>query len=398
MTKSILRVEHLYKFFDNNKKFGTNENIIGELQKGVSPQEINEKYGVLVAVNDVSFEVAKGEIFALIGLSGSGKSTIIRCLNRLHEPSAGKIYFGEELVTAFDEKALLNFRRTKIAMVFQNFGLMTHRNVLDNICYGLEVQGIDKNTRIAKGYEMAALVGLSGWEKESVTSLSGGMKQRVGIARALANDPEILLMDEAFSALDPLVRNDLQFELLRIQEKMGKTIIFITHDINEAFKLGTKIGILRDGAMIQMAKPEEMLANPADVYVKKFINNVDSTKVLSVRTIIDTPGSLVRIQEGARTALKSMKANGVSSAYVVGEHMEFLGIITLDQALAVKDGQLEFAEAIIRDLPLINDADVAIAEIVALAANAKFPIPVVDTHGVFLGIVTKAAVLSSINA
>ena len=204
------------------------------------------------------------------------------------------------------------------------------------------------------------------------------MKQRVGIARALANDPDILLMDEAFSALDPLVKNDLQFELLRIQERMGKTIVFITHDINEAFKLGNRVGILRDGRMVQIDTPEQMLANPADDYVKKFIHNVNTSKVFCVRNIMSTPSCIVKDSDGANTALTSMRANGVSSAYVVGDHMNFIGIVTLEGALAVRDGKKTFSEAIIRDVLQVNDLDAPVADIVPLAANAAFPLAVVD--------------------
>lgn len=221
------------------------------------------------------------------------------------------------------------------------------------------------------------------------------MKQRVGIARALANDPDILLMDEAFSALDPLVKNDLQFELLRIQKRMGKTIVFITHDINEAFKLGNRVGILRDGRMVQIDTPEQMLANPADDYVKKFIHNVNTSKVFCVRNIMSTPSCIVKDSDGANTALTSMRANGVSSAYVVGDHMNFIGIVTLEGALAVRDGKKTFSEAIIRDVLQVNDLDAPVADIVPLAANAAFPLAVVDEEKVFRGIITKASVLSS---
>ncbi|MEG1345179.1 MAG: betaine/proline/choline family ABC transporter ATP-binding protein [Acidaminococcaceae bacterium] len=396
MPETILKVENLYKLFPTRENNPKNLEAIALLQQGVSKEEVQAKLGLMAAVTDVSFSVERGQIFTLIGLSGSGKSTIIRCLNMLQPPTAGHIYFYGQDVTSFSEQELLNFRRTKVAMVFQNFGLMSHRNVLENVCYGLEVRGMPLAQREAKGLEMLELVGLSGSAAQAVKSLSGGMKQRVGIARALANDPDILLMDEAFSALDPLVRNDLQFELLRIQEKMGKTIIFITHDINEAFKLGSKVGILRDGRMVQVAAPEEMLAHPADSYVKNFINCVDSSRVICVRNIVSTPSCLVKENDGAHTALKSMRINGVSSAYVVDEHMRFVGIVTLDQALAVRDGRLSFAEALVRDTPVITNQDTLVADIVPLAATTPFPLAVVDDKLILQGIVTKAAVLSSI--
>lgn len=395
MAETILEVKNLYKLFKSNELADGEELAFQMLEEGSDAAAVRERTGIFAAVADVSFEVKRGEIFALIGLSGSGKSTIIRCLNMLHTPTRGHIFVEGEDITTFNEQQLLELRRTKIAMVFQNFGLMSHRDVLSNVCYGLEIRGMAKEEREIKGMEMIAMVGLEGWEHKSIDSLSGGMKQRVGIARALANDPDILLMDEAFSALDPLVRNDLQFELLRIQEKMGKTIIFITHDINEAFKLGSHVGILREGRMVQVATPEEMLSNPADDYVKKFIDNVDPSKVFCVRNIMVTPASMIKATDGVNIALQSMKSNGVSSAYIVGEQMHFIGIITLEDALAVRAGKMNFEEAIIKDLPLIHDMDTPVADVVELAAGAKFPLVVVSEGNVFRGIVSKAAILSS---
>lgn len=395
MAETILEVKNLYKLFKNNELADGEELAFQMLEEGADAAAVRERTGIFAAVAAVSFEVKRGEIFALIGLSGSGKSTIIRCLNMLHTPTRGHIFVEGEDITTFNEQQLLDLRRTKIAMVFQNFGLMSHRDVLSNVCYGLEIRGMAKEEREIKGMEMIAMVGLEGWEHKSIDSLSGGMKQRVGIARALANDPDILLMDEAFSALDPLVRNDLQFELLRIQEKMGKTIIFITHDINEAFKLGSHVGILREGRMVQVATPEEMLSNPADDYVKKFIDNVDPSKVFCVRNIMVTPASMIKATDGVNIALQSMKSNGVSSAYIVGEQMHFIGIITLEDALAVRAGKMNFEEAIIKDLPLIHDMDTPVADVVELAAGAKFPLVVVSEGNVFQGIVSKAAILSS---
>ena len=396
MTDPIIKVEHLYKFYRTSDFTGSKDDALKMLDEGASNEAVLEKTGVATAAIDVSFEVGRSELFVLIGLSGSGKSTIIRCLNMLHAPTFGKVFIEDQDVTTYNEEQLQELRRTKIAMVFQNFGLMSHRNVLSNVCYGLEIRGIDKKKREEKGMEMLSMVGLEGWEGEKITSLSGGMKQRVGIARALANDPDILLMDEAFSALDPLVKNELQFELMRIQNKMNKTIVFITHDINEAFKIGTRVGILRSGRMIQIATPEEMLSNPADEYVERFINNVDSTKVFSVRSLVSTPTSMIKVGDGVNMALASMRINGVSSAYVVGDHLELIGIITLDEALKVRAGTKTFTEAIIKDLPVIRDIDSPVADIVPIAAEAKFPLVVLDEHNNFRGIITKASVLSSI--
>ncbi len=393
----ILEVRHLYKIFAPLDFRGEKKMAYKLLELGATRQDVLEATGMTAAVTDVSFRVGKGEIFVLIGLSGSGKSTLVRCLNMLHRPSRGEVLIDGEDITAYDEVKLQKLRRTKISMVFQNGGLLAHRDVMGNVGYGLEIRGVKKEKREAKALEMIRMVGLEGHERESLDSLSGGMRQRVGIARALASDPDILLMDEAFSALDPLVKNDLQFELLRIQEQTGKTIIFITHDINEAFKLGSRVGILRDGRMIQLDTPEKMLSAPANDYVRRFIDSVDTTKVLTVKHIMTVPGSVIKKTDGANVALNSMRASGVSSAYVVSDYMHFDGIITLEGALSVRDGKKTFEEAIIREVPFVRNLDAPVSSIVPLAAKTQYPLAVVDEHDVFRGIVTKASVLSSLS-
>lgn len=393
----ILEVRHLYKIFAPLDFRGEKKMAYKLLELGATRQDVLEATGMTAAVTDVSFRVGKGEIFVLIGLSGSGKSTLVRCLNMLHRPSRGEVLIDGEDITAYDEVKLQKLRRTKISMVFQNGGLLAHRDVMGNVGYGLEIRGVKKEEREAKALEMIRMVGLEGHERESLDSLSGGMRQRVGIARALASDPDILLMDEAFSALDPLVKNDLQFELLRIQEQTGKTIIFITHDINEAFKLGSRVGILRDGRMIQLDTPEKMLSAPANDYVRRFIDSVDTTKVLTVKHIMTVPGSVIKKTDGANVALNSMRASGVSSAYVVSDYMHFDGIITLEGALSVRDGKKTFEEAIIREVPFVRNLDAPFSSIVPLAAKTQYPLAVVDEHDVFRGIVTKASVLSSLS-
>lgn len=393
----ILEVRHLYKIFAPLDFRGEKKMAYKLLELGATRQDVLEATGMTAAVTDVSFRVGKGEIFVLIGLSGSGKSTLVRCLNMLHRPSRGEVLIDGEDITAYDEVKLQKLRRTKISMVFQNGGLLAHRDVMGNVGYGLEIRGVKKEEREAKALEMIRMVGLEGHERESLDSLSGGMRQRVGIARALASDPDILLMDEAFSALDPLVKNDLQFELLRIQEQTGKTIIFITHDINEAFKLGSRVGILRDGRMIQLDTPEKMLSAPANDYVRRFIDSVDTTKVLTFKHIMTVPGSVIKKTDGANVALNSMRASGVSSAYVVSDYMHFDGIITLEGALSVRDGKKTFEEAIIREVPFVRNLDAPVSSIVPLAAKTQYPLAVVDEHDVFRGIVTKASVLSSLS-
>ena len=385
-----MRVEHLTKMF-GAKKTAARE----LLKKGKPKDEILKQTGVTVAVDDVSFEVERGKIFALIGLSGSGKSTVVRCLNRLHPATSGSIYFEGRDIEKFSKEELQEYRRTNMSMVFQSFGLISHRDVLGNVAFGLEIRGIKKTEREEKAMEMIDMVGLSGWENKNIGDLSGGMRQRVGIARALANDPDILLMDEPFSALDPLVRHDMQFELLSIQEKLNKTVVFITHDINEAFKLGNTVSIMRDGRIIQTDTPEGMSSNPADDYVRDFINSADKAQIYNVSNIMQKPACLIHTRDGANNALKQMRANGVSSAYVVEEKMELVGILTLEKALKVKAGELAFQDAIIKELPTTT-AETQIADLIPLAAEAPFPISVVDEKNRLIGIVTKAAVLASL--
>ena len=352
----------------------------------IQVNNLTKRFGDLTVLDGINFNIKEGELLAIVGPTGCGKTTFLNTLSKLMPATEGEILIdGEEA----------NPKKHNISYVFQEPTCLPWRTVRENVAYGMEVKGVGKEERENKAMEMINMVGLTGYEHEKLSSLSGGMKQRVGIARALANDPDILLMDEAFSALDPLVKNDLQFELLRIQERMGKTIVFITHDINEAFKLGNRVGILRDGRMVQIDTPEQMLANPADDYVKKFIHNVNTSKVFCVRNIMSTPSCIVKDSDGANTALTSMRANGVSSAYVVGDHMNFIGIVTLEGALAVRDGKKTFSEAIIRDVLQVNDLDAPVADIVPLAANAAFPLAVVDEEKVFRGIITKASVLSS---
>ena len=313
----------------------------------------------------------------------------------LQPPTSGKIYFEGNDIEQYTKEQLLDYRRNKISMVFQSFGLMSHRDVLGNVAYGLEIRGVKKKEREEKAMEMISMVGLNGWERKSIDNLSGGMRQRVGIARALANDPDILLMDEPFSALDPLVRRDMQFELLSIQEKLNKTVIFITHDINEAFKLGNTVAIMRNGRMIQTDTPEGMSSNPADDYVKDFINSADKSQIYSVKNIMQTPSCLIHSRDGVNNALKQMRDNGVSSAFVVSDKLQLIGIFTLEQALKVRAGEIDFQDAIYRNI-LTTSLDTQISDLIPIAAKAMFPIAVVEGDNQLKGIVTKAAVLASL--
>lgn len=381
-----------------NKLFGINRPAARKLlSDGAAKNEILKKTGVTVAVDNVSFDVERGKIFVLIGLSGSGKSTIVRCLNMLQRPSSGEILFDGSDVVQMSRRELHELRRTKISMVFQSFGLMSHRDVLGNVAYGLDVRGVTKSDQEHKALEMISLVGLEGWERKSIDSLSGGMKQRVGIARALCNDPELLLMDEPFSALDPLARREMQFELLSIQKKLGKTIVFITHDINEAFKMGDTVGIMRDGRIEQLGTPENLALNPASDYVREFLDGIDRTKVLSARHIMITPSCLIRENADPLTAIKEMRTNEVSSAYVIGRKMEFIGVVTLNTALQARhDGLASVSSVILRDMPTVEQ-NTLIGDIIAPASDTPFPLAVLDDMGRLEGIVSRAAILASIS-
>ena len=268
-TDSALKVDALWKIFGPRS-----DQIIGTPDAELSRADLKAKTGNVVGVKDVSFDVAPGEVFVVMGLSGSGKSTLVRLLTRLIEPTAGSVTLNGEDITAASESKLREIRRHQVSMVFQHFGLLPHRQVIDNVAYGLEVRGVPKKERRDKAGEIVDLVGLTGYEKSYPDQLSGGMQQRVGLARALAGDPEMLLFDEPFSALDPLIRRDMQNEVIRLHRELGKTMVFITHDLAEALKLGDRILIMRDGAIIQIGSPDEVVARPADDYVKDFVSEV----------------------------------------------------------------------------------------------------------------------------
>ena len=276
-----IELRHVWKVFGP----GNGSTAISLSQNGENRAEILKQTQQTVAVRDVSFSVAQGETFVVMGLSGSGKSTLIRCLSRLVEPTSGEVLLGGDNLLTMTDEQLIDVRRGRMSMVFQHFGLFPHRKVIDNIAYGLEVQKIDKATRIARATEVLNTVGLDGWANHYPQQLSGGMQQRVGLARALAVDPQILLFDEPFSALDPLIRKEMQDELIRLQKTMQRTVVFITHDFAEALRLGDRIAIMKDGSFDQVGTPEEIVSNPATPYVREFVNDVPRAKVLSVKTV-----------------------------------------------------------------------------------------------------------------
>jgi glycine betaine/proline transport system ATP-binding protein len=388
--ENIIEVKNVTKIFGSG--IG---NALKLLKSGSNKKDIFKRFGTTVGTDNISFDVKKGEMFVIIGLSGSGKSTIIRCLNMLYQPTSGEILFNGKDICKFNKNELREYRRNHISMVFQHFGLISHRTVLGNVTYGLEVKGVPKAEREAKAKEMLSMVGLEGWADHNISSLSGGMRQRVGIARALTNNPDILLMDEPFSALDPIVRRDMQFELLKIHKMVQKTIVFITHDINEAFKIGDRVAIMKDGKIVQIGTPEEILEQPVNEYVEEFVKDIDKTKILCVKHVMTVPSAFVKQSDGPHVAMKEMKSNGVSSVYIVGENMGLVGLLTLDGALKARNGEASLKDVIIKDIP-VTDAEVNLQDLLPIAAEAKYPIAVTNSKNQLIGIVTKASVLSSL--
>lgn len=388
-TDIILRMEHVTKLYGPNQKEATKLML-----EGADKADVYQKCGCTVALWDVNLQIPRGKVFVIIGLSGSGKSTAVRCFNQLTAPTLGKVFFEDQNVGEMSHKELREYRRCKISMVFQSFGLMNHRDVLGNVSYGLEIRGVPQEEREKRAQEIISMVGLDGWEHQSCQQLSGGMRQRVGIARALANDPEVLLMDEPFSALDPLVRQDMQFELLQIQRRLKKTIVFITHDIDEAFKMGDEVCIMKGGKVVQTGTPEELSIHPANDYVRNFIGFADKTKVVSVRSIMITPASIVRLHESVDQAIREMRRNNLSSVMVIDDGLRLAGILSIKEALAAWKNGVPIAQVLQTNIPTVSP-DALISEVVPLASEAAYPIAVTDKDNVLLGIVTKAGILAS---
>ena len=361
-----------------------------------SRTEIQEELGAVVALRDVSFNVDVGQIFVVMGLSGSGKSTLVRCLIRLIESTQGRIKFDGEDILDYSPEQLTQFRREKVAMVFQHFGLLPHRQVMDNVAYGLEVRGMDKEERYRFASDAIETVGLKGWESYYPNEMSGGMQQRVGLARALAVNPDVLLMDEPFSGLDPLIRREMQDELISLQTELHKTIVFITHDLDEALKLGDRIVILRDGEIVQEGTPGEIVTDPVDDYVTAFVQDVSPAKVLEAQSIMNPAVLTVQSEDMCNSTLGAMRGEDRSSAFVVSGDGALLGMIT--------DSMLE---GLVRKNALsINgsyhpvrsvEPGTYLREVVPIAAETEHPIPVVDDGGQVVGEVDRTALLSGIS-
>lgn len=386
-----IQVKNLYKIFGRHPR----RDAMPLVKEGVSKADILARTGCTVAVDDASFDVNANEIFVIMGLSGSGKSTVLRCLNRLIEPTDGDVYVdGENLVEAPVDK-LRAIRRNKISMVFQHFGLLPHRDVLSNVGYGLEIQGVPLESRQEKSREAIEVVGLGGYEESLVQELSGGMQQRVGLARALATDPEILFMDEAFSALDPLIRNQLQDELLDLQAKMHKSIVFITHDLDEALKLGDRIAIMKDGKIVQIGTPEGILTEPADEYVRSFVENVDRTKVITAGTIMEKPQAIDLSRGGPHYAVREMRKRDMSAVCVVDHDRHLKGIVRIDRAVELaKQDKKDLTDVIETDIETATP-ETPIVDLLSVASETS-PIPIVDDNGILLGVVTRTVILAGI--
>ncbi|GCF78359.1 MULTISPECIES: quaternary amine ABC transporter ATP-binding protein [Bacillus cereus group] len=389
MDNTKVRVENVTKVFGKHP-----QRALSLLKEGKSKSEILKETGMNVGVKKATFEVYSGEIFVIMGLSGSGKSTLVRMLNQLIKPTAGHIYIDGEDIATMGKEELRRVRRTKMSMVFQKFALFPHRTVIQNVAYGLEIQGVPVEEREKKALESLQLVGLDYHKDNYPSQLSGGMQQRVGIARALTNNPDVLLMDESFSALDPLIRKEMQDELLELQDKMEKTIIFITHDLDEALRIGDRIALMKDGEIVQIGTPEEIMMSPANEFVEKFVADVNLGKVITAESILKRPETLL-IDRGPRVALQIMRNAGVSTVYVVNKKYEFLGILTADDASKAVQKQWPIADLLLNDIPHVY-LDTLLEETYAKMAEMKYPLPVIDEKKRLRGIIKRESVIQAL--
>ncbi len=391
MAKTI-RIEHVFKVFGDQP-----EQALALARQGLSKQDIVQQTGQSIGVFDASFTIEAGQIFVVMGLSGSGKSTLVRLLNRLIEPTAGRILVEGENIAEYDPARLREFRRKDISMVFQSFALLPHLTVLENTAFGLELAGVDKATRVAQAQAALAQVGLEVWAKAYPDELSGGMQQRVGLARALAADPSILLMDEAFSALDPIIRTDMQDELVRLQQEKRRTIVFISHDLDEAMRIGDRIAIMKDGQVVQVGTPEEILRAPADEYVRNFVRGVDAAAVFKAgdiarKTQVEVSESPSR---GCRPTLKRLQTQDREWGYVVSPEHRFLGVVSAEsirEALRGHDGPLGLRHAFLSGIEPVP-AETVISQLYGRMVACPCPLPVVAADGRFLGAISKTTLL-----
>ncbi|MGI9280476.1 MAG: quaternary amine ABC transporter ATP-binding protein [Endozoicomonas sp.] len=383
----LISVRNLYKIFGKSP-----EKAVERVKAGQSKDELMNQFSHSLGLKDINLTIDRGEIFVIMGLSGSGKSTLIRHFNRLIDPTEGEIIVDGVDVMKLSKKELEQFRRHKMSMVFQRFGLLPHRTVLDNVSYGLKVQGIKKDERLQKARQWLETVGLKGYEEQFPSQLSGGQQQRVGLARALCTDAEILLMDEAFSALDPLIRSEMQDQLIELQEKLKKTIVFITHDLDEALRLGDRIAILKDGELVQLGKPEEILLNPATEYVEAFVKDVNRARALTVETVMQPP--VCRISASTiGGALEQMKKLPERYGYYVSDE-GYQGVVlqdTLEEAAQTNAGDT-LGEEMVEELEAVSP-DAILESVIPDTLETEYPLPVVDEEGELQGELSRSSLI-----
>lgn len=385
---------------DVSKIFGHKKGVshaLELLQTEPDPKIIRKKTESLVAVNNVSLSIHQGELFVLMGLSGSGKSTFLRCVNGIIPATVGTITIDGHQLNPHNKAQLIALRRKYMAMVFQHFGLLPHRTVRSNVGLGLEIQGISAKAREGAVSEAIERVGLRDWSTSLPAELSGGMQQRVGLARALATGAPILLMDEPFSALDPLIRREMQNELLRLQRDLNRTIVFVTHDLNEAMKLGDRIGVMRDGALVQVGTAEEILSNPADQYVAQFVEDIDRSRALTASAIMrDT--EVLYPTVGPRHAVRYMRQLGLSSIFVIERNGELLGILNVDKASsAIEQGASDIRKFVKSEVFRVFSDD-PIVDVARKIVAQRVPAAVVDSSNKFLGIITWVDIVATIGS
>lgn len=387
----IIQARHLYKVFGPRPEWA-----VGKLRDGMDQAALRQ-HDHLAAVIDADFDVAEGELFVVMGLSGSGKSTLVRMINRLHQPSAGSLEVHGTDIASLDAAALRRLRSRSISMVFQRFGLLPHRTVRENAAYGLRTQGLSAGERLKRADEALGVVGLEGWGDSYPSELSGGMQQRVGIARALATDADILLMDEPFSALDPIIRRDMQSLLLELQDQLHKTIVFITHDLNEAMLLGDRIAVMKAGRIVQIGTGEEILSDPADDYVAAFTADVDRSRVLTAGSVMRPPVATLSPKDGPRGALRLMEEHDRSELYVLDARGRISGWVHASDLRTLLDRRASTLDEVLRhDHPHVS-ADTSVAALFPIASQHSLPISVTDGDGLLLGVVPRARLLAALS-
>jgi glycine betaine/proline transport system ATP-binding protein len=391
-SEAKIRIENLSKIYGEKPRVA-----LKLFREGKSKDYILQATNHILGLADVSVTVNQGELFVVMGLSGSGKSTLVRCINRLINPTSGHIYIEDEDIAHVDEKRMQQIRQTKVSMVFQRFGLFPHRSVVENVEYGLKVRGEDKASRRQKALSTLEVVGLAQWADYLPNSLSGGMQQRVGLARALATDADILLMDEPFSALDPLIRREMQDELLRLQKDLHKTLVFISHDIHEALKLGDRIAVMKDGYIVQIGTPAELVTEPQDDYIRAFIQDVNLAQVLEAGTIARQTNPLIIGQDSATSALEQMQHHNLKYIYLVENHGKPVGIVKQQSLeVAIRQGREDITQVMQKDFPLVK-ASTKLEKIFHLYGQG-LPVAVVDGDGKIIGVVEQSDVLAALSS